>query len=313
MTSPKIPEIVHTVTIDEERVSQRLDNFLISYLKNIPKSKIYRIIRKGEVRVNKKRAGPDYKLILGDVIRIPPLKHDERKPPEASDYTLKLIKEAIIFETDNLICLNKPSGIPVHGGTGIQGGAINILRVLYKDYKFLELIHRLDRETSGCLLIAKSMQTLRVCQSDWQENKVEKYYQCLVKGHWPKSLNQIDVPLQKNVLKSGERMVQVSQDGKPARTYFKPLEYLKGATLLEVKLGTGRTHQIRVHTAHAGHPIAGDNKYGDKSFNTSMKTLGLKRLFLHACKLVLSENCGNSKELVAILPPELKAVISRLF
>lgn len=316
MNLNKTFEKVHSVTVDENKVSQRIDNFLFNYLKNIPKSKIYRIIRKGEVRVNKKRVKPDYKLCYQDEIRIPPLRPAlslaEQKEMEPSESLIELVRNSIILDNAELMAVNKPSGLPVHGGSGLTGGVINILRVMFKEYKFVELIHRLDKDTSGCLLIAKTGAALRNCQKAWQENTVEKYYYCLVKGHWPKSLQKIDVPLQKNTLQSGERIVRVDSQGKPSITYFKPLEYLKNATLLEVKLGTGRTHQIRVHSAHAGHPIAGDPKYGDKAFNQEMKKEGLTRLFLHALKLILPSSCSKQTELIAELPKELSALIEKI-
>lgn len=305
-------EKVHRVVVDENKVSQRIDNFLITYLKNVPKSKIYRIIRKGEVRVNKKRVKPDYKLAYQDEIRVPPLVRTELKEMSPSEELIELVRSAIIMDDAELMALNKPSGLPVHGGSGLTGGVINILRVMFADYKFIELIHRLDKDTSGCLLIAKTGAALRNCQQAWQENAVEKYYYCLVKGHWPKSLQKIDAPLQKNTLQSGERIVRVDSKGKTSVTYFKPVEYFKNATLLEVRLGTGRTHQIRVHTAHAGHPIAGDSKYGNKDFNLEMKNLGLNRLFLHAYKLVLPETCSKQTELTADLPKVLAILLEKL-
>lgn len=305
-------EKVHIVIVDENKVSQRVDNFLITYLKNIPKSKIYQIIRKGEVRVNKKRIKPDYKLKYQDEVRIPPLFRSEHREMSPSESMIELVRGSIIFDEPELLAVNKPSGLPVHGGTGLTGGVINILRILFGNYKFIELIHRLDKDTSGCLLIAKTGFALRACQQAWQENRVDKYYYCLVKGHWPKSLQKVDAPLQKNTLLSGERIVRVNAEGKASLTYFKPVEYFKQATLLEVKLATGRTHQIRVHTAHVGHPIAGDSKYGDKNFNLEMKTVGLTRLFLHAFKLILPVTCSQQREIIAPLPKELSSLIEKI-
>ncbi len=312
MKLDKAFEKVHFVKVDENKVSQRIDNFLFSYLKNIPKSKVYRIIRKGEVRVNKKRVKPDYKLVFQDEIRIPPLVKSEKKEILPSQKLMEQVRNTVIFDDADLLAVNKPSGLPVHGGTGITGGVINILRLAFKDYKYIELVHRLDKDTSGCLLIAKSGNALRNCQQAWQESAVDKYYYCLVKGHWPKSLQKVDFPLQKNTLQSGERIVRVDNKGKQSITYFKPIEFFHNATLLEAKLGTGRTHQIRVHTAHVGHPIAGDEKYGDKGFNAQMKKLGLTRLFLHAYKLILPDNCSQRGEIIANVPKELLSVIEKI-
>lgn len=303
---------VQFMEVDEHRVQQRLDNFLLAIFKNVPKSKVYKIIRKGEVRVNKKRVKPEYKLSLHDLVRIPPVQVQESVEITPGNAISDIFRSSILLDEAEFMAINKPSGFAVHGGTGLQGGVINILRHTHKDYRFLELIHRLDRETSGCLLIAKSGRFLRQCQQAWQDNLVGKHYQCLVKGHWPKSLQKVEAPLRKNVIQSGERIVRVDTEGKPSITHFQPLQYFEGATLLSVRLETGRTHQIRVHTAHVGHPIAGDTKYGNKEFNSKMKLQGLRRLFLHAQTLRLPECLYAQRDIIAGLPNDLERVIKKI-
>jgi 23S rRNA pseudouridine955/2504/2580 synthase len=303
---------VQFVEVDEHRECQRVDNFLLAIFKNIPKSKVYRIIRKGEVRVNKKRVKPDYKLSLHDCVRIPPMQVQEQVNITPGSAAMDILRSAIILDTDDFMALNKPSGFAVHGGTGVQGGVINILRHTFQNYQFIELIHRLDKETSGCLLIAKSGHFLKQCQQAWKDNLVEKHYQCLVKGHWPKSLQTVEAPLRKNVMQSGERIVRVDPEGKSSITHFRPLQYFDDSTLLSVGLETGRTHQIRVHTAHMGHPIAGDVKYGNKEFNKAMKQQGLRRLFLHSNELILPETLYYQKSIIAELPEDLKTLIKKI-
>lgn len=284
---------VKILTIDEVYAGQRIDNFLFRYLKGIPKSRIYRSLRQGEVRVNKKRVKPDYRIKENDEIRLPPLKAGEEKPPTIPPpWQLRLIEQSIIFEDEGLVIINKPVGVAVHGGSGINFGVIETLRVLRPKAKFLELVHRLDRDTSGCLMIAKKRGVLTELHELLRAHQVEKVYLALVKGHW-RQLQRVGVPLLKYELKSGERMVRVSDKGKTAITEFQPMKHFAGATLMKVVLHTGRTHQIRVHAAHVKHPIAGDEKYGDKEFNKKIRQQGLKRLFLHAASLCFRLSSGE--------------------
>jgi 23S rRNA pseudouridine955/2504/2580 synthase len=280
---------VYYITVSEDFVGQRLDNFLTTHLKGLPKTRIYRIIRKGEVRVNKGRVKPDYRLNPGDVIRIPPVRTAEETPlNHVPEKVNQLLLSQILYEDDGLIVLNKPSGMAVHGGSGLSFGVIEALRILRPDVRSLELVHRLDRDTSGCLMVAKKRSILRILHAALREGQLGKVYWTLVKGPW-KGGKRIDAPLQKNQLSSGERIVRVNQaQGQSAYTEFKVLQNYPQATLLEARPLTGRTHQIRVHATHAGSPIAGDPKYGDEEFNRQMKKIGLNRLFLHAKSICIS-------------------------
>ena len=279
---------VRMVEVDEGSAGQRIDNFLLKTLKGVPKTRVYRILRKGEVRVNKKRIKPSYRLNLGDIVRIPPVRvSDKPAPMRPADRVLKQLGNSIIYEDDGLLVLNKPSGLAVHGGSGLSYGVIEGLRALRPDARLLELGHRLDRDTSGCLVIAKKRSVLRAFHTLLREGGMDKFYLALVMGRWRGSSKGkgIDAPLRKNELKSGERVVLVSEDGKPSLSIFTPITIYKGCSLMRVKLVTGRTHQARVHAQYSGHPIAGDKKYGDESFNREMAGKGLKRLFLHAAEL----------------------------
>lgn len=275
---------VQYVTISSENEGQRIDNFLITLLKGVPKSMIYRILRKGEVRVNKKRIKPEYKLIDGDCIRIPPVRTAVKAETHLSPKLTKIanLEKAIIYEDDVIIAINKPSGIAVHGGSGLSFGVIEGLRTLRPDAKFLELVHRIDRETSGILLIAKKRSALRSLHEQLRLKQMHKDYLALTKGDWPSSCKVVQAPLYKNVLKSGERIVCVNQEGKPSETRFKVEERFGFTTLIKASPVTGRTHQIRVHTQYTDHPIAFDDRYGDKVFDEQLVTTGLNRLFLHA-------------------------------
>ena len=281
-TAPK----VQFVEISADHAGQRIDNYLMCQLKGVPKSLVYRIVRKGEVRVNKGRIKPEYRLKEGDMVRIPPVRQAEKKEPgKASDKVLKQIESRIIFEDKRIMVINKPSGLAVHGGSGLSFGLIEALRELRPNDKSLELVHRLDRDTSGCLIIAKKRSALRRLHEQLREGSMDKRYMALLKGKWKGTSKLVDAPLLKNVIKSGERLVFVDPKGKDARTQFSPYSVGDEASLMSVKLDTGRTHQIRVHAQHLGYPIAGDNKYGDDEFNRQMKSKGLKRLFLHAFSL----------------------------
>ncbi|RUO77626.1 23S rRNA pseudouridine(955/2504/2580) synthase RluC [Idiomarina seosinensis] len=274
--------------VSDEEQGQRIDNFLMARLKGVPKSLVYRIVRKGEVRANKKRIKPDYKLKLGDEIRIPPVKISERPElPSAKLEQVQALEAAIIYEDDALLVVNKPAGLAVHGGSGLRFGVIEALRSLRPDEKNLELAHRLDRDTSGLLMVAKKRSVLKALHQQLREKTMTKQYLALVRGQWQKTCRNIEAPLLKNTLQSGERMVKVDAEGKPSHTRFRIQQRYQQATLVEASPVTGRTHQIRVHALHAGHPIAGDLKYGDEEFDQQLKKLGLERLFLHAWKLKL--------------------------
>ncbi len=282
---------VEFLVVDEERVGQRIDNFLVGYFKKVPSTRVYKAIRKGEIRVNKGRVKPDYRLNQGDKIRLPPLYQPLEAPkPTVAKKLLSELELRVIYEDSQLLVVNKPSGIPVHGGTGIHLGLIEALRQMRPKQRFLELVHRLDRETSGCLLVAKKRQVLVALHRVFTNRWVKKQYFALVAGEWQGKERRVDMALKKNVLKSGERVVTVDHTGKPAVTIFKPLRRFRGATLVEALPLSGRTHQIRVHAAYLGHPIAGDLKYGDKIFNRAMSSHDLQRLFLHAAGLSLVLN-----------------------
>ncbi len=284
---------VHYVTIDESSVEQRVDNFLMKHLKNIPKSRIYRIIRKGEVRVNKGRVKASDHLKEGDVVRIPPIYMDETTAtePEASvrnDASLRLralIKAAIIYEDEKIIVINKPAGLAVHGSGERYFGVLEIMRQARPDLYYLELVHRLDRDTSGCLVLAKKRSALRQLHQVWRDGKANKYYWLLVQGKVEKETQRVDKPLKKYWLPSGEHRVRVDKDGRAALTVFTRKKIVGSHSFLEAKLLTGRTHQLRVHAASTGHPIIGDERYAGVDVNQIWRQKGVKRLCLHACQL----------------------------
>jgi 23S rRNA pseudouridine955/2504/2580 synthase len=273
--------------VSEDYAGQRLDNFLMSRIKGAPKSLIYRIIRKGEVRVNKGRSKPDYKVALGDVVRIPPVHvKAEGEPVDVPNRMAADIEKAIIFEDDYLLAVNKPRGMAVHGGSGISLGLIEALRVIRPDNKRLELVHRLDRDTSGVILVAKKRTTL-VALHKMLQNKsgMKKRYLGLVYGAWPKHLKDVTVPLMKNELKSGERVVKVTQEGKACHTRYSLERRYEDYTLVNAEPVTGRTHQIRVHCQFSGFSIVGDDKYATDEELKASKKMGAKRMFLHAQSL----------------------------
>jgi 23S rRNA pseudouridine955/2504/2580 synthase len=273
--------------VSEDYVGQRVDNFLMSRIKGAPRSLIYRIIRKGEVRVNKGRIKPDYKIALGDVVRIPPVHvKAEGEPADVPNRMAADIEKAILFEDNFLIAVNKPRGMAVHGGSGISLGLIEAMRVIRPDCKRLELVHRLDRDTSGVILVAKKRTTL-VALHKMLQNKsgMKKRYLALVHGIWPKHLKDVTVPLMKNELKSGERVVKVTQEGKPCHTRYSLERRYEDFTLLNAEPVTGRTHQIRVHCQFSGFSIVGDDKYATDDQLKAAKKLGGKRMFLHAQSL----------------------------
>ncbi|MCR5537073.1 MAG: 23S rRNA pseudouridine(955/2504/2580) synthase RluC [Succinivibrio sp.] len=304
-------------TCEEQDAGQRLDNFLSRTLKGVPRSLIYRILRRGEVRVNKGRVSPSYKLVSGDVVRIPPVTVTAGPVtiPSSNLHLVQDLKERIIFEDDSILVVNKPAGLAAHGGSGIEFGLIEALRALKSEVKFLELAHRLDRETSGCLIVAKRRAALRDLHEQFRQRVVKKRYLTLVKGQWERKVNLVNAPLVRNELKSGERMVQVNPvEGAPASTGYEIVEKFAEATLMAALPHTGRTHQIRVHSAYSGHPVLGDDKYGDKDFNELMrKECGLRRMFLHAYRINFNHpETGAVMKLEAPLPEELLLVLEAL-
>lgn len=276
------------LVIADDQVGQRLDNFLLTRLKGLPKSRLYRLLRKGEIRVNKKRVAPAYRLVEGDSVRLPPIRLEQKGAPMAVSKALaEHLMASVIFENDDYLVLNKPAGLAVHGGSGVHLGVIEALRQLHADGSRLELVHRLDRDTSGCLLIARKRSALKSAHALFRENKVNKTYLAVVKGRWPAGLTVVNAPLRKNTLLSGERMVVTAADGKPSRTRFKLLRHIGPYSLVEASPETGRTHQIRVHALAAGFPLCGDSKYGDETENRVLREKGYRFLFLHALRLQL--------------------------
>jgi 23S rRNA pseudouridine955/2504/2580 synthase len=310
-------DAVNRLAVGEAGAGQRVDNFLLRMLKGVPKSHIYRILRSGEVRVNRKRVQPDTRLAVGDELRIPPIRTAEpdairRGPPPRS------IDPPILYEDDALIAVNKPAGLAVHGGSGVAYGLIEQLRAARPQAKFLELVHRLDRDTSGVLLVAKKRAALLALHAALREGRVDKRYLVLVRGKWRDAKRQVDLPLTRFVTGGGERRVRVERTGgQLARTVFYRRETWPDASpslsLLEAELHTGRTHQIRVHLTHLGFPLAGDDKYGDFAWNKALGRQGLKRMFLHAWRLGLSHPV-EPREMVfeAPLPPDLANFVARL-
>ena len=307
---------VQMVEITESSVGQRLDNFLMKCLKNVPKSKVYNIIRKGEVRVNKGRSKPQTKLQLGDIVRIPPVSLKAAEPhssPAVPSSLGELLSQSVIYEDDTVLVINKPSGLAVHGGSGIQLGLIESLRKLRPDAHYLELVHRLDRDTSGCIMVAKKRSMLRHLHEQLQRKRLTKVYQALVYGRWPNRRQRVDAPLLKNHLQSGERVVKVSEEGKRSITEFSILQRFQGATLVEARPITGRTHQIRVHAQFVGCPLVGDEKYASQENLQRFRDFGVKRLFLHASRLSFYPLDSEDRISVeAPLPDELNQLLNQL-
>jgi 23S rRNA pseudouridine955/2504/2580 synthase len=304
---------VRTVTVDADRAGQRLDNYLLGQLKGAPRSLIYRIVRTGQVRVNGKRAKPDTRLEGGELVRLPPVRlepaADHGRPANSQ---LERIEASILFEDRALLVLDKPSGIASHGGSGINFGAIELLRAL-RPKDSLELVHRLDRDTSGVLVLSKKRSALTELQGLIRTGKLEKRYLALLVGEVARPKFTVDAPLEKSVLQGGERMVRVDAAGKKSVSHFRLIERAGPHSFVEIRIETGRTHQIRVHALHAGHPVAGDEKYGAREVNQALKAAGLKRLFLHAASLSFALKEGTQPYLLnAPLPAELKGVIDRL-
>lgn len=314
MSSEQAPK-VQIVEIGPEHEGQRVDNYLVTFLKGVPKSYIYRILRKGEVRVNKGRVKPVYRLQSGDLLRIPPVRvSDAKSAPLHSERVLDELKNSIIYEDNEVIVLNKPSGIAVHGGSGVNYGVIEAMRVIFPMLKRLELVHRLDKDTSGCLLLAKKASALKMLHEAMREGRTQKFYFALLGGRIGPEKRVIKAPLRKFVAQSGERFVKVDEiDGKPSHTVLTVEKRFSAATQVGLELLTGRTHQIRVHCAHIGHPIIGDDKYGDEELDKKLRKRGIKRLCLHARKLIFPlPATGEMKECVAPLDRHLSSAIEIL-
>jgi 23S rRNA pseudouridine955/2504/2580 synthase len=306
---------VRQMKITPEHAGRRIDNFLAWVLKGVPKGRIYRMLRSGEARVNGGRVRPAYRICPGDRLRIPPVhteapKNQGRDIPEWLEITLR---DAVVYEDPDLLALAKPAGVAVHSGTGVSLGLIEALRAMRPEEPYLELVHRLDRDTSGCLLVARRPEALRALHGMLRAGRIEKTYLTLLRGRWRGGAEVVDLGLRRDVVRSGERMVSVATDGKPARTVFAPLELFRSASLMEARLITGRTHQIRVHAMEIDHPIAGDAKYGDKGFNRVMRDLGLRDLFLHSHRISLvSPGSGVPISIVTELPAALRGVLQAL-
>ncbi|MEN9501613.1 MAG: hypothetical protein RI964_898 [Pseudomonadota bacterium] len=304
----------HTVT--EHEAGQRVDNFLIRHLKQVPKSAIYRILRKGEVRVDKKRVKPEKKLELGEVVRIPPVKLEAElrpadQPAVASDGLLAVLEAAVLREDEQLIFINKPAGLPVHGGSGHKLGLIEAFRQLRPNLPYVELAHRIDRDTSGVVILAKSRQALTELHELFRDGNIDKRYLALVAGKWTHGRKHVTMTLGKE--EGSRQKVQVMDEGKESETIFSPVRNLRGASLVEAQILTGRMHQIRVQLQNLGHPILGDDRYGDFALNREFRPKGLKRLFLHAAHVNLVLHLTGRRYVVeAPLPEELQNVVANL-
>ncbi|KKO10511.1 hypothetical protein LCGC14_0019900 [marine sediment metagenome] len=299
------------IDVSEHADGQRLDNFLLSRLKGLPKSHLYRLIRKGEVRINKKRCKPDSRLVTGDVVRVAPLRLSEQEPAARPGASLvQLLRDSVLYEDEHLMAINKPAGLAVHAGSGLRLGLIEALRAMAGEGDFRELVHRLDKDTSGCILIAKNGKVLKLLQADLKQKVMEKTYQALVHGVWPDALDEVKVALQKNQPHAGERIVTVQADGKAALTRFRRLQVFATASLIEAMPVTGRTHQIRVHCQYAGHPIIGDTKY---TFDRRHDFASVRHLNLHAAQLCFRHPVsGQAMTVSAPLRDEMKSLIDRL-
>ena len=294
-----------TLEVGEEAATQRIDNFLLRHLKGVPKSHVYRVLRSGEVRVNSGRVKPEYRLQPGDRVRVPPIRTARDEKPKA-----KPAEFPLVHEDAALLVVDKPAGVAVHGGSGVSFGVIESLRAARPQAKFLELAHRLDRDTSGLLIVAKKRSALVELHRMLREGEIEKVYLTVVKGHWPAGTRELRASLHKYVDAKGERRVAVREDGVSAVTQVRPIEANDRFSLLEVRLLTGRTHQIRVHVAHAGHPVLGDDKYGDFQLNHRLEKSGVRRLFLHASRLGLIHPLTKERlELRSALPIEMKKFV----
>ncbi|MEO1765612.1 RluA family pseudouridine synthase [Thiobacter aerophilum] len=302
-------ETVTWLTIGDQAAGQRIDNFLLRELKGVPKSHIYRILRSGEVRVNSRRVEATHRLAAGDRVRLPPL----RRPRPAAAQRTGRFAGRVLYEDEALLVVDKPAGIAVHGGSGVSYGLIEQLRQARPELRFLELVHRLDKETSGVLLLAKKRSALTRLHAMLREGRVEKHYLALVKGHWPHARQHVKLALHKFLTETGERRVRVSEEGQPAHTFFTLLRRWQDFSLVDAELKTGRTHQIRVHLAHLGHPIAGDDKYGNFALNKELARRGLRRMFLHAKSLAFAHPLTQDGMVFeAPLPVELQRFLAML-
>lgn len=313
-------EKVRILQVDAESSGQRLDNYLMRHLKGVPKSRIYRLIRRGEVRVDGGRIKPTHRVASGEKVRIPPVRTAEQNQITIPEERINRVENWILDEDDDLIVINKPSGVAVHGGSGLTGGVIEALRLARPDARFLELVHRLDRQTSGCLMVAKNRKTLNTLHellrgnpSDGQQSRILKYYMALVRGTWSGGKKRVTAPLDTRASRSGERLTRVDPHGREAESHFSPIRRFPLGTLVEIELHTGRTHQARVHADYLGKPIAGDSKYGERAFNRLLGKYGLKRLFLHASRLEIPcIKTGKKRVIRAPLPDELNQVLESL-
>ncbi len=310
-SADSVPVGVQLVKVDEDRDGQRIDNFLSGRLKGVPRSLIYRILRTGQVRVNGRRAKPDVRLSAGDEVRIPPVRVAEREDPgKPAAGQMNRVEEAIVHEDRDFLVLNKPSGVASHGGSGISFGAIELLRAA-RPRDTLELVHRLDRDTSGVLVFSRRRSALTALQAVIREGGATKRYMALLQGHLAQARITVNEPLRKSVLQGGERMVRVDPAGKPSLSHLILQQQFAEAALCEIAIETGRTHQIRVHSAHIGHAVAGDEKYGERAFNQRMRELGLKRLFLHAMRFEF-EIGERNYSFTAPMPDDLRSVLITL-
>ncbi|MFA6409640.1 MAG: RluA family pseudouridine synthase [Gammaproteobacteria bacterium] len=318
MNTPAVK--IKPLIVSEDHASQRIDNFLIRELKKVPRELIYKLLRKKAIRVNEKKVKPEYRVQPGDVISLPSTLVISAPKAETiagihgpSAQAIQTLEKNILHEDANLIILNKPAGFASHGGSGISFGVIETMRHARPKLKNLELVHRLDRDTSGCLILAKKRSILKELHELLRQNKIKKTYTVLLKGKWRGKTQKVSAALRKNQLQSGERMVMIDPNGKVAHTTFSPKQIFPQASLMEVDLGTGRTHQIRVHAAYVNYPIAGDTKYGDKAFNAFMEKKGLRRLFLHATELnFYLPSTEKNFTVSAPLPEELKRTLDAL-
>lgn len=301
--------------ITQNQAGQRIDNFLLKTIKKLPKSRLYRIIRKGEVRVNKKRIKPEYKLQCGDLLRIPPirLQHDESRPIVIPADLMQKLNNSVLFENNEVLIINKPHGLAVHSGSGLRYGVIDIMRKLRPDND-IELVHRLDRDTSGCLILTKSRASLLVMQRLLQSNEMRKNYVAVVKGHWNSSLTSIELPLLRQTMSNGEKRVFVDERGQASHTCIDNVRHIKQdgicLSMLDIHLLSGRTHQIRVHCQSQKHEIGGDPKYGDRPFNQQLKSLGIRRMLLHAVSLEIPRNAHTKAlKIIAPIPKEFRKLV----
>jgi 23S rRNA pseudouridine955/2504/2580 synthase len=310
--APKSPVTFRTVTLDE--AGQRIDNFLMRHFKTVPRSRVYRLLRKGEVRVNKKRVDAEYRIQEGDEVRLPPVRIDAAdEPGRPSTSLMEFLEQSVIFQDKHLLVIDKPAGVAVHGGSGMSFGVIEALRAS-RPRENLELVHRLDRDTSGCLLIARDRSTLTALHALIRNGGMHKTYLALVSGSWQLGTKRIDAPLATDNRQHGERHVRVASAGKDSVSVFKPVQFFGPlATLMEVDIPTGRTHQIRVHASFAGHSLLGDDKYGDRDKNAELKQHGLKRTFLHAQSVAFEwPGSGVPFHVSTPLPAELSTVLDAI-